>query len=329
MPITGPDRGCLEAAGLWTGAPRETPRLRLRPLIEADCPRLVALAGEANVARMTAFIPHPFNDRDAIEFLAKAAIEEQAGKARVFAIERRLEPGLIGCVAFAIEDTAAEFSYWIGKPYWRQGFALEAMGAIIDFVFRNGAVAEATAQVMEENLPSARLLENAGFQFRGPGTGCGGRCSDRPIRLYGLTREAWMVRQSKKPMVLVVAVALVDSDGRVLIAKRPAGKTMAGLWEFPGGKVKTGELPETALMRELAEELAVDITESCLAPFTFASHVYADFHLLMPIYVCRVWKGTPTPKEGQEIKWVKPIRLGDYAMPPADAPLVAMLRDLL
>ena len=131
------------------------------------------------------------------------------------------------------------------------------------------------------------------------------------------------------PPLLVVCVALVDADGRVLIAKRPKGKAMAGLWEFPGGKVGDGELPEEALVRELDEELGIDITESCLAPLSFASHVYDDFHLLMPLYVCRVWKGTPEPRDGQELKWVRPVRLGDYPMPPADAPLVAMLRDLL
>jgi 8-oxo-dGTP diphosphatase len=129
--------------------------------------------------------------------------------------------------------------------------------------------------------------------------------------------------------VLVVAVALVDADDRVLVAKRPEGKTMAGLWEFPGGKVNPGELPETALVRELLEELGIDITESCLAPVTFASHLYDDFHLLMPLYVCRVWEGTVEAREGQELKWARPVRLGDYDMPPADAPLVAMLRDLL
>jgi len=129
--------------------------------------------------------------------------------------------------------------------------------------------------------------------------------------------------------VLVVAVALVDPDGRVLIAKRPEGKAMAGLWEFPGGKVRDGELPEEALVRELDEELGIDITESCLAPLSFSSHVYDDFHLLMPLYVCRVWKGMVSPREGQEVKWVRPVRLGDYPMPPADKPLVAMLRDLL
>jgi len=130
-------------------------------------------------------------------------------------------------------------------------------------------------------------------------------------------------------IVLVSAVALVDADGRVLLAQRPAGKTMAGLWEFPGGKVNMGETPETALIRELSEELGIDVAASCLAPFTFASHSYPDFHLLMPLYVCRKWSGIPEPREGQRLTWVRPPRLGDYPMPPADAPLVAMLRDLL
>jgi 8-oxo-dGTP diphosphatase len=131
------------------------------------------------------------------------------------------------------------------------------------------------------------------------------------------------------PIILVVAVALVDIDGRVLIAQRPKGKSMAGLWEFPGGKVEEGEQLEAALIRELEEELGIDVSENCLAPFTFASHSYGEFHLLMPLYVCRVWDGTVTPKEGQVLKWVRPLQLKEYPMPPADVPLVAMLRDLL
>jgi 8-oxo-dGTP diphosphatase len=131
------------------------------------------------------------------------------------------------------------------------------------------------------------------------------------------------------PLVLVVAVALIDIDGRVLLAQRPEGKHLAGLWEFPGGKVHDGETPEAAVVRELSEELAVDITESCLAPFAFASHPYDDFQLLMPLYLCRVWKGTPTPLEGQTLKWVRPLSMASLPMPPADAPLVAMLRDYL
>lgn len=131
------------------------------------------------------------------------------------------------------------------------------------------------------------------------------------------------------PILLVAAVALVDSDGRVLLARRPPGKHMAGLWEFPGGKVKADETPEAALIRELAEELGIETDEKCLAPFTFASHSYSDFHLLMPLYVCRVWQGIVRPCEGQTLAWARVGELSDYEMPPADIPLVAMLRDLL
>ena len=130
-------------------------------------------------------------------------------------------------------------------------------------------------------------------------------------------------------MLLVVAVALIDSDGRILLSQRPEGKQMSGLWEFPGGKIEEGETPEVALVRELKEELSIDITESCLAPFSFASHAYDDFHLLMPLYLCRVWKGRPFPKEQQKLKWVKLEKFSEYSMPPADLPLVAMLREFL
>ena len=130
-------------------------------------------------------------------------------------------------------------------------------------------------------------------------------------------------------MILVVAVALVDADGRVLLGKRPEGKTLAGLWEFPGGKVEADERPEAALIRELKEELSIDVAESCLAPLTFASHAYADFHLLMPLYVCRRWKGVVTSAEGQELQWVRPLKMKDYPMPPADLPLIPHLIELL
>ena len=131
------------------------------------------------------------------------------------------------------------------------------------------------------------------------------------------------------PIVLVAAVALIDPDGRVLLAQRPEGKHLAGLWEFPGGKVHSGETPEAALIRELDEELGIDVVASCLAPFTFASHAYPEFHLLMPLYVCRKWSGIVTARERQQLNWVRPAQLGEYPMPPADKPLVAMLRDLL
>lgn len=130
-------------------------------------------------------------------------------------------------------------------------------------------------------------------------------------------------------VVLVSAVALIDVDGRVLLAQRPEGKSMAGLWEFPGGKVEAGETPEVALIRELEEELGINTWESCLAPLTFASHSYDDFHLLMPLFACRKWEGVPQSREGQALKWAKPTELKSYPMPAADIPLIPILRDWL
>jgi 8-oxo-dGTP diphosphatase len=130
-------------------------------------------------------------------------------------------------------------------------------------------------------------------------------------------------------VVLVAACALLDADGRVLIAQRPPGRSMAGLWEFPGGKIEPGERPEQTLIRELNEELGIVVTEPCLAPLTFASHAYPEFHLLMPLFVCRRWTGTPKPLEGQALKWVKPNALRDFPMPPADLPLISHLMALL
>ena len=132
-----------------------------------------------------------------------------------------------------------------------------------------------------------------------------------------------------RPLLLVAACVLLDGDGRILIAKRPPGRSLAGLWEFPGGKVEPGESPEHALVRELAEELGIEIAAADLAPLTFASHAYPDFHLLMPLFLCRRWRGEVTPHEGQELLWVKPAELVSYAMPPADEPLKAVLPALL
>ncbi len=138
-------------------------------------------------------------------------------------------------------------------------------------------------------------------------------------------------RAEKPPqkVVLVVAAALIDVDGRVLLARRPAGKPMAGLWEFPGGKIQSGETPELALIRELSEELGIDTRASCLAPLGFASHSYEDFHLLMPLYACRTWKGRPEPREGQELAWVAKQNFDHFLMPPADVPLIPLLREWL
>ena len=135
--------------------------------------------------------------------------------------------------------------------------------------------------------------------------------------------------EADRSIILVAAAALLDRNDRVLISRRPQGKPMAGLWEFPGGKVDDGETPEAALIRELDEELGIHVSEGCLTPLTFASHGYDEFHLLMPLYVCQNWDGTVTPCEGQQLKWVHPVSLGDYDMPPADKPLITVVQDLL
>ena len=135
--------------------------------------------------------------------------------------------------------------------------------------------------------------------------------------------------EANLPLILVSAVALVDADGRILLAQRPAHKSMGGLWEFPGCKIEAGESPEAALIRELQEELDINTSESCLAPLSFASHAYDDFHLLMMLFVCRRWHGQPRPVEGGTLKWVKPNQLRDYPMPPADIPLIPVIQDLL
>ncbi|MGE0723897.1 MAG: bifunctional GNAT family N-acetyltransferase/(deoxy)nucleoside triphosphate pyrophosphohydrolase [Alphaproteobacteria bacterium] len=308
-----------------TGADRlATARLILRPPAAADAPAIERLAGDAEVARYTARIPHPYPPGAAAAFVDAVARDRVEGAAEVFAITDRGDGTLYGMVGRERHDAPGvdEIGYWIGRPYWGRGFAAEALRALVRHAFADGRTTVLRAEAHPDNRASHRVLEKAGLQRVGQVRG-GLRGVELDLVLFEAQRPAAL------PTVLVAAVALVDADGRVLIAERPAGKPMAGLWEFPGGKVQAGETPEQALIRELAEELGIDTVETCLAPLAFASHRYATFHLLMPLYLCRNWRGTPTPHEGQHLAWVRPQRLADYSMPPADKPLLAALRDLL
>jgi len=317
--------GCWAAGGSWTGVPFDSENLRFRRLDERDIPALTALAGDEEVARWTAFLPHPFSEDDARAYLERC---RDPGRV-VLGIERRIGQELVGCIRVDTAGEVGDIGYWIGRQHWGKGLATEAVRRVARLSFRELGFSALEAEVMRGNDASVRVLEKAGFALAREDTGERGRCAGVPTAWYRMERAAWAARAAAKPVVLVVAVALVDSDGRVLMARRPAGKQMAGLWEFPGGKVAEGETPEDALIRELHEELGIDTRDSCLAPFTFASHEYEDFRLLMPLYVCRVWKGTPHSREGQELAWVRPQRMAEYPMPPADVPLVAMLCDLL
>jgi 8-oxo-dGTP diphosphatase len=337
MPITEADP--TGAAG--SGPVLDTARLRLRPLRVGDAEAVARLSGEWDVAKYTARIPHPHSTAAAASWIAA---NDDANETAL-AIERRSDGAFLGCCGYSPDEPGAvEIGYWIGRPFWKQGFASEAVAALIAHCFADPAIEQVIATVHPENVASIRLQERLGM------IPAGTRELDMPARGYSLTaplrvvtRDRWHARlaagsegcwreepaHAPLPVVLVAAVALVDADGRVLIQRRPKGKPMAGLWEFPGGKLHEGETPEAALIRELKEELAIDVTASCLAPLAFASHRYEDFHLLMPLFVCRVWKGNLAPIEGQELAWVRPMRLADYPMPPADKPLVPLLRDML
>jgi 8-oxo-dGTP diphosphatase len=322
--------GCWAADRGWSGSPIDTAHLRLRRLQPEDADEVTRLLDDWEVVRNTSNIPFPYERKLAGEFITKVTSESAGGRALVFAVEERSTARLLGCVGATIHQGAAEIGYWLGRPYWGNGFATEALRRCLRLLFRNFSIDLAWASVMPDNKASRRVLDKAGFTFDQR------RKVDLPARGYAadldvltLRRSEWDAAMARRPILLVAAVALVDADGRVLVAQRPAGKSMAGQWEFPGGKVQAGETPEAALVRELDEELGVGVGQACLAPLAFASHDYDTFHLLMPLYVCRQWLGTPQPREGQRLAWGKPNELAALVMPPADQPLIALLRDWL
>jgi len=316
----------MPTTGAESALPIETARLRLRPLALGDGPAVERLAGDWEIARFTAHIPHPYPAGGAIPWIEETWAEAKAGKKVVAAIERLADGMLVGCIELDLTpgQTVGSLGYWIGRPYWGAGIASEAAMAMMDLGFGSLGLSRIEAAAVPANRRSIRVQEKLGLMLIGE------RLEPAPARGGHMKVEVRsLARSLARRRVLVAAVALVDVDGRVLLARRPPGKPLAGLWEFPGGKVGENETPEAALIRELKEELDIDVARSCLAPFTFASHRYPDFDLLMPLYVCRRWEGTVKAMEGQELAWVRPARLSDYPMPPADEPLVAMLRDAL
>ena len=340
-----PRKGAASQTGDFT--PLTTERLTLRPLQPNDAEALHRLVNDWEVTRTLAELPYPYPRELADEWIGTTIRRIADGSAYHLAItghEGERET-LVGVVGLTLDRRArgGRLGYWVGRAYWRHGVATEAAGRLTSWAFANLALDHIVAEVTEENEPSCAVLRRIGFRQIGTAT----RRSQAPdktdyqVLVFQATREDVFGRTEvpeaerlatppgAKPLLLVAACALVDTDGRVLLTRRPEGKKMAGLWEFPGGKLDPGETPEAALIRELKEEIGIDVAAACLAPFAFASHAYDHFHLLMPLYLCRRWKGTPKPRENQTLAWVRAQKLTEYKMPPADKPLIPLLRDFL
>ena len=319
--------------------------LTLRALRAEDAAELHRLVNDWEVARMLARVPFPYPRALADEWIASTRSQIGAGTSWHLAIVR--DGSLVGCVGLTTardRPRHAELGYWVARRHWGQGIGPRAAGRLARWALANLDLDEIHASVLEENARSAAVLARIGFQEDGwAEQDFTARNARLPVRRFRAGRaELSAEPETAAPapavatapaaganLLLVVACGLIDADGRVLLARRPEGKPMAGLWEFPGGKVGPGETPEEALIRELREELGIDVSAACLAPFAFASHPLDGRHLLMPLYLCRRWGGTPEGREGQALAWVRPNKLGEYAMPPADKPLVALLRDFL
>jgi 8-oxo-dGTP diphosphatase len=326
--------------------PLKTERLTLRPLHPDDAESLHRLVNDWEVTRTLAEIPYPYPRSLADEWIGSTTAQLADGSAYHLAItgQEGEQEMLVGVVGLRLDRARriARLGYWVGRAYWRHGVATEAAKRLTSWAFANLPVDLITAEVTEGNEPSRAVLRRVGFRQVGIGmrpsmtTG-----TDHMVTVFEATRDDVFGRTQPpamdpqthpvdaKPLLLVAACALVDIDGRVLLARRPEGKKMAGLWEFPGGKLHPGETPEAAVIRELKEEIGIDVAATCLAPFAFASHDYEGFHLLMPLFLCRRWKGTPTPLENQTLAWVRATKLSEYEMPPADKPLIPLLRDFL
>jgi 8-oxo-dGTP diphosphatase len=332
------------AAGETPFAPLKTARLTLRPLRPADAEALHRLVNDWEVTRTLAEIPYPYPRALADDWIASTAAELADGAAYHLAItgkEGRKET-LVGVVGLRVDASrrTGRLGYWVGRAYWRHGVATEAAKRLTSWGFANLPLDMITAEVTEGNDGSCKVLRRIGFREIGSGVRSSLTTRDEhAVRMFEATRDdvfgppeapaADAASPQAKPLLLVAACALIDVDNRILLARRPEGKKMAGLWEFPGGKLNPGETPEAALIRELKEELGIDVATACLAPFAFASHDYEGFHLLMPLFVCRRWVGIPVPREQQTLAWVRASKLSDYEMPPADKPLIPLLRDFL
>ena len=320
--------------------PLATERLSLRSLRPADADAIHRLVNDWEVVRMLSQLPFPYPRDLADRWIASTLEQMERGSGYHLAItgQENGQEMLIGCIGLRLDITprVGSLGYWIGRRFWRVGVASEAAARLARWALANLDIDRLEAHVAVDNPASGAVLRHAGFREVGTGEeNFLARGGKHPVIRYEATRDD-LFGSGPEPdasvgrrLVLVAACALIDIDGRILLTRRPEGKAMAGLWEFPGGKLEPGESPEEAVIRELQEELGIDVASNCLAAFAFASHRYETFNLLMPLFLCRRWNGRPQGREGQALAWVRSDKLTDYPMPPADKPLIPLLRDFL
>ncbi len=317
--------------------PLATERLVLRPLEDKDAVPLTTLANDKRVAERLARLPHPYTLADAHKFISYAQDGIKSGTHVELAVIRRADQTFMGVVG--LED---EIGYWLGREFWGQNYGKEAAKALIHFAFLILQKENLVGSSLADNTASRRIFEGLGFKQTGTKE-CTSRGYEgtRPGVTYALSQKDFLENQRaiRRPIVWVVAAALINEKGELLLAKRPSDKTLAGVWEPPGGKIEAGETPEQALVRELKEEIGVDVQEEDLEPLTFLSYPYDSllaesppsqpFHLVMPLYLCQRWTGTPHGAEGQALAWVRYADLVRFPLPPADVLLAHRLADSL
>lgn len=299
--------------------PIATERLLLRPFEDSDAEPMAELLNNIRVVERLRRVPFPYSLDDARQFISLAGHKFQEGKWLCLAIVDRKTNTFMG--SCSIED---ELGIWLGEKYWGKGFGPEAMQALVHFGYSAFNLSKLTASVLENNIHSRRIFEQLGFKKTGIKPTCDNVIpTDQKGVIYECTQDKYFqdLLSKEVPLVWVVAAALIDEQGNLLLAQRPEGKSMAGVWELPGGKIEPGETPEKALVRELDEELGISVKQQDLEAMTFASYHYHSFHLVMPLFLCRNWKGTPEGREGQALRWITYNDLSGIPTPSADIAL--------
>jgi 8-oxo-dGTP diphosphatase len=307
--------------------PIATERLTLRPLRAEDAVLIQHLLNDKDIAERLRRVPHPYTLQDAETFIASTQRSMAEGKKVILAVIRRSDQQFMGVISFE-----EELGLWLGKPYWGQGYGTEATGALVHFCFHVLKQKELKACAFKTNMASRRALEK--LEFREVGT------KEVSSKAFEGTREAVCYAFSfhdfitryhalERPLVWVVAAVLINEKGEMLISERPQGKALPGVWELPGGKMEPGETPEISLIRELQEELGIQVREEDLEPLTFASYRYDTFHMIMPLYLCHRWEGNPHGVEGQNLAWVTYADLASTPLPAADILPAHRLADVL